>query len=1364
MRISINPGICILLLILFCIAGAAGDGTDFSQVKPDYGVPITGGETAFKASEVQEAILTGAEHGYMLLDDTMAIRFAEVYNEDTESALNVASASDFTAASLPTSVDLSAHVPYSSSNIAQRNQGYCGNCWAWAATGVIEVERSVQSGTKSQLSVQYLNSNYNGGSGSGFACCGGFAEDFVTFYNGAGDDRFIPWSNTGGSYADGTRSCGSSTARSASQITTTPNYPFNSLQTQQITTTGVSRLTAINNIKSVLNQNKAVWIAFYWYDNYADFSHAWSQGASYEYNPVTGVGSSGSFGGHAMTIIGYEDPNNDGTGYWIVLNSWGNRNNDPYLPGTIRFEMNTDYSALVPGYESYNLPVSMYYIYNVAFTSTGDPAPTVTSITPATGANTGTVSITSLAGTNFQSGAAVKLTRTGYTDITATAVSVVSSTRITCTFDLTGKAAGTWNVVVTNSDGQSGTKTGAFTITGSTAPTVTSITPATGANTGTVSITSLAGTNFQSGAAVKLTRTGYSDIAATAVSVVSSTRITCTLDLTGKAAGAWDVVVTNSDGQTGTKTGAFTITGSTAPTVTSITPATGANTGIVSITSLAGTNFQSGAAVKLTRTGYTDITATAVSVVSSTRITCTLDLTGKAAGAWDVVVTNSDGQNGTKAGAFTITEEGGSPSDEYHESGFLAYGQKKSYGPYPVPAGTGIVSIILDGPAGQDFDLYVARGRIPTTTSWDYRPYEYDADEEVIISNPTSGDYYAMIHAFSGSGSYTLDVLMSGGSEEPTPTVTGITPGSGANTGTVSITNLAGTNFQNGATVRLIRAGESEILGSGVSVVSSTKITCTFDLTGKTAGTWDVVVTNPDGRSGTLPDGFTVTTSGLSITSITPSTGSNTGNQAVTIAGTNFRAGAFVTLSNGVATKTVTLTTVTATQVKCTLPLKGMPTGLYNVTVKNRDQTAVTAVNAFTVTSPPPVLSAVKPVTGYNTRPIQLTITGNNFNTGAAVEIAREGTTIPGTVTSLLSSKIIVTCDISDVPTGQYTLTVTNPDGLSATRSNAFTVLAPGPSPVITSITPATGMNTGNTAIVITGENFRSKATVTIANAIVTRTVPKPSVTATRMTCTLPLKGMPAGLYNITVTNTDGTTAMEKDVFTITNPTPVLSSIKPLAGYNTGPVPVIIYGKNFATGLAMELVSGGTTIPGTVTSVSSTRIIGSFDLSGVPGGQYTLTVTNTGATPATRSNAFTVREAGPAPTITGIAPGLGFSTANLKVAITGTNFNKPTVTLRQGELTKTAVATAGRPSTSSILYVTLPLRGVPGGMYDITVTNIDGTSVTAESLVSVTGTTMAQGGHLAPDSYAGEVQSGGIVEGGQGGTSGMVQPDTAVVL
>jgi hypothetical protein len=184
-------------------------------------------------------------------------------------------------------------------------------------------------------------------------------------------------------------------------------------------------------------------------------------------------------------------------------------------------------------------------------------------------------------------------------------------------------------------------------------PVVTLIAPNSGTSTGPVTITNLGGANFQSGAAVKLSKSGQTDIVAYNVQVQNTGQIACVIDLTGAAPGAWDVTVTNPDGRSGTLPAAFTVS-YPAPTVTGITPASGVNNAVVNITNLAGTNFRAGAAVKLSLTGQPDIPGTAVTVVSPTKITCSIDLTGKGLGSWDVIVTNNDGQGGTLAGGFKV--------------------------------------------------------------------------------------------------------------------------------------------------------------------------------------------------------------------------------------------------------------------------------------------------------------------------------------------------------------------------------------------------------------------------------------------------------------------------------------------------------------------------------------------------------------------------------------------------------------------------------------------------------------------------------------------------------------------------------------
>jgi hypothetical protein len=97
--------------------------------------------------------------------------------------------------------------------------------------------------------------------------------------------------------------------------------------------------------------------------------------------------------------------------------------------------------------------------------------------------------------------------------------------------------------------------------------------------------------------------------------------------------------------------------------------------------------------------------------------------------------------------------------------------------------------------------------------------------------------------------------------KEPRPRITSVTPDAGVNDGVVSITNLAGSDFARGAAVRLKMAGESDIVGTAVNVVSPGRITCRFDLDGAKVGAWDVFVRNPDGQNHTLREGFEVKSS-----------------------------------------------------------------------------------------------------------------------------------------------------------------------------------------------------------------------------------------------------------------------------------------------------------------------------------------------------------------------------------------------------------------------------------------------------------------------------------------------------------------------
>ena len=171
-------------------------------------------------------------------------------------------------------------------------------------------------------------------------------------------------------------------------------------------------------------------------------------------------------------------------------------------------------------------------------------------------------------------------------------------------------------------------------------PAVTGISPGSGTTVGGTAVT-ITGTGFLAGASVTLGGT-----AATSVTVVSSTSITATTP--AHTAGAANVVVTNSGGQSGTLNNGYTYTSSNpAPTISAISPVSGPAAGGTAVT-ITGTGFLTGAGVTLGGTAATNVV-----VVSSTSITA--KTAAHAGGAVSVVVTNTDGQSGSLSNGFTYT-------------------------------------------------------------------------------------------------------------------------------------------------------------------------------------------------------------------------------------------------------------------------------------------------------------------------------------------------------------------------------------------------------------------------------------------------------------------------------------------------------------------------------------------------------------------------------------------------------------------------------------------------------------------------------------------------------------------------------------
>ena len=70
------------------------------------------------------------------------------------------------------------------------------------------------------------------------------------------------------------------------------------------------------------------------------------------------------------------------------------------------------------------------------------------------------------------------------------------------------------------------------------------------------------------------------------------------------------------------------------------------------------------------------------------------------------------------------------------------------------------LGVTLNGPDGQDFDLYVKYGSPPTTEDYDAIGYSAAADEKVLIPSVTPGEYYILVRSYRGAGDFTVKAAL----------------------------------------------------------------------------------------------------------------------------------------------------------------------------------------------------------------------------------------------------------------------------------------------------------------------------------------------------------------------------------------------------------------------------------------------------------------------------------------------------------------------------------------------------------------------------------------------------------------------------
>jgi phospholipase C len=191
-------------------------------------------------------------------------------------------------------------------------------------------------------------------------------------------------------------------------------------------------------------------------------------------------------------------------------------------------------------------------------------------------------------------------------------------------------------------------------------------------------------------------------------------------------------------------------------------------------------------------------------------------------------------------------------------------------------------------------------------------------------------------------------------------------------------------------------------------------------------------------------------------------------------------------------------------------------------------------------------LSSITPQSGSTAGGTTVNVSGTNFIAGATVSFGSSTATTVNVVNATT-----ITAVTPGHAAGQANVTVTNPDGQSASLTGASgfdftgTTQTTNPAPTLSSITPQSGGIAGGTSVNISGKNFLAGATVSFDSITATSVN---VVNATAITAVTPAHA--AGEANVTVTNPDGQSAS------------LVGHVSPLtnAGFESGAVNWVLLG------------------------------------------------------------------------------------------------------------------------------------------------------------------------------------------------------------
>ncbi len=871
---------------------------------------------------------------------------------------------------------------------------------------------------------------------------------------------------------------------------------------------------------------------------------------------------------------------------------------------------------------------------NAAFTI-GFNAPTLASLAPSIGARLQNMNVV-LTGSNFING----VTTVDFgADVTINSVTANSATQLTANITIAANAAlGSRNVSVTNPAPAGGTATlaNSFTITNP-APVLTSVAPSTGERETTLEVI-VTGNNFIDG----LTSVDFGNgITINTTTINSATQLTANLTITPSAAtGLRNVVVTNAapGGGAATLVNNFTVTNAT-PTLASIAPAFVSRGQTVDVVFTGSHFYQDATSANLGN----DITINSTTANSLTQLTVNITVGANAAlGLRDVSVTNATPGGGTATltsaltvGFPTITLTNATPNvgNRLQTLDVVLTGSNFIQGATSVTFGNDIAvnSTTVNSATQLTANITIAGNAVL-------------GSRDITVTNPEPGGGGATLNA-----RFTVN--------NPAPVLTSVNPTSGNRLQTLDVV-LTGENFIDGVTS--VSFGNDVTINT-TTINSATQLTANISIAvNATLGLRDVIVTNVQGGSAVLTDGFTINNPAPVLTSVNPTLGLQGQTLNVILTGDNFIAGvSSVSLGEGITINTTTVNSATQLTANVSIAANAT-TGARDVVVTNIAPGGgnATLTSGFTVGLNAPTLTQVNPPLGSRYQTLDVLLTGSNFIAGVTTANFGEGITINNTTVNS-ASQLTANITITPLATlGARSVSVTNPEpgGATATLNNGFTVT--NPTPALTNVTPNNGSRGQTLDVLLDGENFITGGTTVVfgsgitVNSVLVNTPQQMSVNISIA------DNAALGTRNIVVTNPapGGGSVTFINGFTIANPAPVLTSIAPTSGLQNQTLNVVLNGEGFIAGLTTLSMGNDITINNTTVisttqlsanlTISANAIIGTRDVS--------LTNAAPGGGTSTLAGAFTVGYN--APTLTTVSPNVGARLQTLNVVLTGTQF------------------------------------------------------------------------------------------------------------